>query len=64
MLRQGDRVWYWARRKGEKPHRKFGVIVFTDANYARVELDGTPSPITVQTVAVRRLHGFPVHGRA
>lgn len=49
-----DRVWYWARRRGERAHKKRGIITSSDGTYARVRLFGD-HPVPVQLVEVKRL---------
>lgn len=54
-LRQGDRVWYWAKRKFERAHIKQGIVrdINLAAGFARVEITNVACP--VQTVSVGRL---------
>lgn len=51
-----ENVWYWARRKGERPHQKRGKVLSSDGKHARVLVEGCGVP--VQTVEVRRLHSI------
>lgn len=57
----GERVWYWARRRGQKAHIKVGALksYSEDHTLARVQLslfDQARSTVTVQTVETNRLH--------
>lgn len=58
-LKVGDRVWYWARRRGETPRQEHGKIVQMSGEFSRVRLnpyvDGERA-VPVQTVEVKRLH--------
>lgn len=54
-VKVGCKVWYWARRKGEYPHQKFGIVLTTNGKFARILLDGSPI-IPIQTVAIKRLN--------
>ncbi len=54
LVKRGDRVWYWARRKGEKGHKEYGVIIQTDGTFARIRLDGNRT-VQIQTIEVKRL---------
>lgn len=55
----GDRVWYWARRSGERAHRKVGLIkgLTSDGSVARVDLEAT-TVVPIQTVQTSRLYLF------
>lgn len=58
-LKVDDPVWYWARRKGEAPHKKYAIVLQVSEVYARVRVYAPIIAIQVQTVAVTRLkhHG-------
>jgi|SRR5580765_621589 len=55
MTKVGDRIYYWARREGERAHKKRGRIISMDKTgaLARVRLDHGAVP--VQLVMVSRL---------
>lgn len=52
-MKAGDRVWYWARRRGERAHIKEGVVrdISASGEFARVDVAGIPT----QTVNALRL---------
>jgi len=56
-MKAGDRVWYWARRFGGAPHKKYGVItgVSESGVFARVRIEMPKIAVNVQSVAVSRL---------
>lgn len=53
-----ERVWYWARRKGERPRKQHARVLSSDGKHARVLLPGGHA-VPVQTIAVNRLHSIP-----
>lgn len=49
-----EQVWYWARRKGEKPRQVWGKVLSHDGRHARVLIKGCA--VEIQTVEVKRLN--------
>lgn len=47
-----ERVWYWVREKGKRPHLKQATVLLNNGRHARIQVEGEKRD---RTVRVRHL---------